>query len=44
MWPEGLKNSFDNLTNKKDITLPDILFPKITDSEKEIFQDKYSGS
>ncbi len=43
-WPEGLKNSFDNLTNKNDISLPDILFPKITDSEKEIFQDKYSGS
>ena len=43
-WPEGLKIIFDNLTDENEINSPNILFPKITDSEKESFQEKFSGS
>ena len=43
-WPEGLKKIFDNLNDEKDINLPNILFPKITDEEKVNFHKKYSGS
>ena len=43
-WPSGLKNFFDKLTDENDINPPDILFSKITDTEKENFQKKYSGS
>ena len=43
-WPEVLKKNFDNLTDENDMKFPNILFPKITDSEKENYQEKYSGS
>ncbi len=43
-WPEGLKIIFDNLTDENEMNSPNILFPKITDSEKESFQEKFSGS
>ena len=43
-WPKGLKIIFDNLTDENEINSPNILFPKITDSEKESFQEKFSGS
>ena len=43
-WPERLKKSFDDLTDENNINDPNILFPKITDTEKENFQEKYSGS
>ncbi len=43
-WPGEFKKFFNNLTNENDINPPDILFPKITDTEKENFQEKYSGS
>ena len=31
---------FDNLTDENDMKFPNILFPKITDSEKENYQEK----
>ena len=34
---------FENINYEKNITLPDILFPKLTDQEKEFFKEKYSG-
>ncbi len=43
-WPERLKKSFDDLTDENNINDPNILFPKITDTEKDNFQEKYSGS
>ena len=43
-WPEGLKKIYDNLTDENEMSAPNILFPKITDSEKENFQKQFSGS
>ena len=43
-WPERLGKIFDNLTDENEMNSPYILFPKITDSEKESFQEKFSGS
>ena len=43
-WPGEFKKFFDSLTDENDINPPDILFSKITDTEKENFQKKYSGS
>ena len=43
-WPERLGKIFDNLTDENEMNSPNILFPKITDSEKESFQEKFSGS
>ena len=43
-WPERLEKVFDNLTDENDMHSPNILFPKITDSEKEGFKEKFSGS
>jgi len=42
-WPEDLHLFLENVNYEKDITPPDILFPKITDKEKDVFKDKYSG-
>ena len=42
-WPKDLNFFMENVTYVKDITPPDILFPKITDKEKEVFREKYSG-
>ena len=41
-WPENLNFFFENINYEKNITLPDILFPKLTDQEKEFFKEKYS--
>ena len=43
-WPDGLKKIFDDLTDENEMSAPNILFPKITDSEKENFQKQFSGS
>ncbi len=43
-WPKGLKKIFDSITDENELDSPNILFPKITDSEKESFQEKFSGS
>ncbi len=43
-WPKGLKKIFDSITDENELDSPNILFPKITDSEKENFQEKFSGS
>ena len=43
-WPERLEKVFDNLTDENDMHSPNILFPKITDTEKEDFKEKFSGS
>ena len=43
-WPKRLGKIFDNLTDENEMNSPNILFPKITDSEKESFQEKFSGS
>ena len=43
-WPERLGKIFDNLTDENEMNSPNILFPKITDTEKESFQEKFSGS
>ena len=43
-WPERLEKFFDNLTDENEMNSANILFPKITDSEKESFQEKFSGS
>ena len=43
-WPENLNFFFENTNYEKNITPPDILFPKIADQEKEFFKEKYSGS
>ena len=43
-WPERLGKIFDNLNDENEMNSPNILFPKITDSEKESFQEKFSGS
>ena len=43
-WPKGLKKIFDSITDESELDSPNILFPKITDSEKESFQEKFSGS
>ncbi len=43
-WPKGLKKNFYNITDENEMHPPNILFPKITDSEKESFQEKFSGS
>ena len=43
-WPERLGKIFDNLTDENEMHSPNILFPKITDSEKEGFKEKFSGS
>ena len=38
------KKIFDSITDENELDSPNILFPKITDSEKENFQEKFSGS
>ncbi len=43
-WPERLGKIFDNLTDENEMHSPNIIFPKITDSEKEDFKEKFSGS
>ncbi len=43
-WPLKLTDFFDNLSYDYDIKTPEILFPKISDAEKEKYQEKYSGS
>ena len=43
-WPERLEKIFDYLTDENEMNSANILFPKITDSEKESFQEKFSGS
>ena len=43
-WPERLEKVFDSLTDENEMNSPNILFPKITDTEKESFQEKFSGS
>ena len=43
-WPKALEKIFDDLCDENEINSPNILFPKITDSEKESFQEKFSGS
>ena len=42
-WPKNLNFFLENITYINDITPPEILFPKITDHEKEVFREKYSG-
>ena len=32
---------FDNISYEKNIISPNILFPKITDHQKDILQEKY---
>jgi len=43
IWPKNLNLFLENITYEKDVSPPDILFPKITDQEKEFFKEKYSG-
>ena len=43
-WPKNLYLFFNNISYKKNFTPPSILFPKITDDEKDNLKRKYSGS
>ena len=42
-WPNSVENALQVLPPKHSFNVPDVLFNKITDDERDIMQKKFSG-
>ena len=43
-WPSGVAEALSHLTAGHEFSVPDVLFAKITDEQREEWQDRFAGT